>query len=276
MTTPTPTVQAGRQFGRPDLFRQIAVTASAVLGVLGTLVGIGVLGSRVEQSSGGALSATATLLAPATPAFSIWSVIYLGLGAYTVWQWSPRAAISTRNRWVGWLVALSMLLNAGWLLVTQAGWLWASVVVIVALVVVLGVVLVRLSATAAATRVEAVVLDGTLGLYLGWVSVATCANITATLVAQGVRPSATLAQALAVVVLVCAGAIGVALARVLRGQLAVGAALAWGLVWTGFGRLATEPQSVPTAITAFSCAGVVVAATLAARFAQSTREQRRA
>ena len=32
-----------------------------------------------------------------------------------------------------WLAALSMVLNALWLLVTQAGWLWLSVVVIVVL-----------------------------------------------------------------------------------------------------------------------------------------------
>ncbi|PFG35565.1 hypothetical protein ATL41_0259 [Flavimobilis soli] len=43
--------------------------------LVGTLYGTGVLGERVEESSGGSLSATATLLAPAGTAFSIWSVI---------------------------------------------------------------------------------------------------------------------------------------------------------------------------------------------------------
>lgn len=266
----TPTTQATRVTARPALARQIAVTCSEALCIVGTLVGVGVLGSRVEESAGGALSATATLLAPATAAFSIWSVIYAGLAGYTVWQWSPRASASPRNRSVGWLVAASMLLNAGWLLVTQAGWLWASVVVIVALLVVLAVALTRLSATPAETRVETVVLDGTLGLYVGWVSVATCANITATLVASGIRPAAPWSEVLAVLVLVVAGAVGVVLARVLHGRLAVAAALVWGLVWIAVGRLASEPYSAVTAIAAVVAAVLVMAATLVARSRRRT------
>ena len=51
------------------------MTVAEIGCILGTLVGVGVLGTRVEESSGGALAADATLLAPASPAFSIWSVI---------------------------------------------------------------------------------------------------------------------------------------------------------------------------------------------------------
>ena len=118
--------------------RQLAVSAAAVFMIFGTLLGIGVIGTRVEESSGGSLSATATLLAPAGPAFSIWTVIYVGLVAYTVYQWLPVRASSARLRAIGWPAAASMVLNAAWLLVTQAGWLWVSVVVIVALAVTLG------------------------------------------------------------------------------------------------------------------------------------------
>ena len=123
---------------RSDRVRQVVVTVSEVACVLGTLVGVGVFGgAEVAQAGGGALSAEATLIAPATQAFSIWSVIYVGLAVYTVWQWLPAQAAAERHRRIGWLAAASMLLNAGWLLVVQAGWLWASVVVIIALVVVL-------------------------------------------------------------------------------------------------------------------------------------------
>lgn len=126
--------------------RQVATTLSAAAMLVGTLFGVGVLGDRVAESSGGSLSATATLLAPASTAFSIWSVIYLGLAAYVVWQWVPRTAASARGRSIGWLAALSMLLNGGWLLVTQAGWLWGSVLVIVVLALTLGLIMERLTA----------------------------------------------------------------------------------------------------------------------------------
>ena len=95
-----------------------------------------------------------------------------------------------------------MVLNAAWLLVTQQGWLWASVVVILALVVVLGVLVQRLADLGPApSLVQRVVVDGTFGLYLGWVAVATCANITATLVAEGVETSALVGELVAALVI---------------------------------------------------------------------------
>ena len=110
-----------------DRNRRLAVTVAEVFCVLGTLVGLGVLGGpEVQQAAGGALAADATYIAPAVPAFGIWTPIYLGLAAYTLWQWLPVTA-TPRYRQTGWLAAASMVLNALWLLVVRAGWLWVSV-----------------------------------------------------------------------------------------------------------------------------------------------------
>ncbi len=248
-----------------DRLRQVGVTVAEVLCVLGTLVGVGVLGTRVEESSGGALAADATLLAPAGPAFSIWSVVYAGLLAYTVWQWLPGQATAERHRRTGWLVAASMLLNAGWLLVTQQGWLWVSVLVIVALLAVLVRAMVLLTRHPASGPVERVLVDGTVGLYLGWVAVATCANVTATLVASGVEPGRPVADVVAVAVLLVVAGVGVLLARALGGRVAVAAAVAWGLAWIAVGRTADEPTSTATAVAAVVVALVVLVATGLAR-----------
>lgn len=244
-----------------DRARQVGVTVSEVLCVLGTLVGVGALGgTRVEESAGGALSADATLVAPAGPAFSIWSVIYLGLAGYTMWQWLPAQATDQRHRRTGWLAAASMLLNAAWLLVTQQGWIWASVVVIGALVAVLGVLVRRLTERPSYGFTEAVVVDGTFGAYLGWVCVATGANVTAALVASGVDPGRPSSEVWAVAVLAVAAAVGVLLARTLGGRYAVAAALAWGLVWIAVGRTTDQPRSAVTAGAAVVAAVVVVVA----------------
>jgi hypothetical protein len=243
-----------------DRVRQLVVTASAVFMIIGTLFGIGVFGTRVEEASGGSLSATATLLAPAVRAFSIWSVIYAGLIAYVVWQWLPTKAASARARAIGWLASLSMVLNATWLLVTQVGWLWVSVAVIGALVVTLGLLMQRLTATRAPGWGERIVVDGTFGLYLGWSSVATAANITATLVASGVDPGGLAAELIAVAVVAVAAAIVVVLAKVLGGRIGVAAAMAWGLFWIAVGRLTGQPGSTLTGVAAALAAVVVVAA----------------
>lgn len=248
-----------------DRIRQVVVTAAAVFMVIGTLFGIGVFGTRVEESAGGSLSATATLLAPAVPAFSIWSVIYAGLVAYVVWQWLPGNTASGRDRRIGWLAALSMVLNGAWLLVTQAGWLWLSVLVIVALVATLGELVRRLGAPVGASAVEKLVVDGTFGLYLGWSAVATVANITATLVASGVRPAQMAAEMLAVAVLAVAAVVGVILSRVLGARLAVALAMGWGLCWIAVGRLTGEPPSALVGIAAALAAAVVLIVTALSR-----------
>lgn len=243
-----------------DRFRQVVVTAAAVFMVIGTLFGIGVIGTRVEESSGGSLSATATLVAPAVRAFSIWSVIYAGLIAYVVWQWLPANASSARSRRIGWLAAVSMVLNGAWLLVTQVGWLWVSVAVIVALVVTLGELVRRLGHPDDASIVEKLVVDGTFGLYLGWTSVATVANITATLVASGVNPAPAVAEWLAVAVLAVAALIGFLLSKILGGRLGVALAMGWGLGWIAVGRLTDQPASTLVGVAAAVAAAVVLSA----------------
>lgn len=258
--TPGPAVQPR------DRARQAAVTLAAVLMLLGTLMGVGVLGTRVAESAGGSLSATATPLAPAGPAFSIWSVVYVGLFAYVVLQWLPRHATTARARATGWLAALTMVLNGAWLLITQAGWLWLSVVDIVVLALALGVLLRRLTVLPpTGGAVERLVVDGTFGLYLGWVAVATVANVAAALADSGVEPSRRVADILAVVVLAVAAALGVLFTRFLGPRVAVAAAMAWGLVWIAVGRLADEPTSTTTGVAALVAAVVVVAAVVARR-----------
>uniref|UniRef100_UPI003B3BDD83 tryptophan-rich sensory protein n=1 Tax=Pseudactinotalea sp. TaxID=1926260 RepID=UPI003B3BDD83 len=199
------------------------------------------------------------------PAFSIWSVIYLGLAAYVVWQWMPANAVTERTRRTGWLIALSMLLNATWLLVTQQGWIWASVVVIALLMVVLGRILVGLAGRPARSTAERVVVDGTFGLYAGWVAVATCANVTAALVDSGVELPGAAGEWVGVLVLGVAVAVAALLAHRVGGRLAVAAAMAWGLAWIAIGRLTDQPASTVVGVAASAAALAVVTLTVVAR-----------
>ncbi len=242
-----------------DRVRQVTVTVSEVFCVVGTLFGVGVLGTRVEESSGGTLAADATLLAPAGPAFSIWSVIYLGLAVYTIWQWLPSQATRAVHRRIGYLAAVSMVLNASWLLVTQQGWIWVSVGVIAALALVLGVLLSVLTAHREPSLADRIIIDGTFGLYLGWVAVATSANVTAALVSSGIDPGAFVSDLVAVAVLVVVAVLGEVFARQLGGRHAVAAAMAWGLMWIAIARATDEPQSSLVSLAAGAVALIVTA-----------------
>lgn len=232
-----------------DLPRLLAVSAAFVLCLYGSLLGSGVLGGpAVSEAADGALAADATLIAPAGPAFTIWSLIYLGLAAYAVWQWFPAArAQAARHAAVGWWIAGSMVLNAAWLLSVRAGLIWLSVAVIVALVAVLGMAVRALVAHRSESLADRVVTDTTVGLYIGWVSVATCANVTAALVDSGVDPGEVAGEWGAIAVLAVAGAVGVALVRAAGSSafLAGGAAaaLVWGISWIAIARWTDLPES---------------------------------
>lgn len=250
---------------RARLTRQVVTTAAGVFCLVGTAVGTGLIGTPVAETGEGALSADATLVAPAGPAFSIWSVIYLGLVAFTLWQWLPKPSRSERVVSLGYLPAASLVLNGVWILVAQSGVIWLSAVVIVALLLVLGILVRRLSRSRGESVPERVVVDGTFGLYLGWVAVATCANITTALVAAGAEPPAALATLLGVVVVLVAAAVAAWLARRLGGRVAVALAMAWGLVWIAVGRFSGEPPSLAVAVTAVLGALVALAAVVVVR-----------
>ena len=178
----------------------------------------GLIGTEVQNSSGGRLSANATLIAPAGPAFSIWSVIYIGLAAFAIWQWTPapRPARETRGRRLArrGVHAAQRRLAAGHPTRVAA----ASVAVIVALLAVLLVLNRRLAARSPASTVEKIVVDGTFGLYLGWVSVATFANIAAVVTDNTAAPPSGLAQAAAAATLLIVSVVGVLLTRLLGGK----------------------------------------------------------
>lgn len=255
-----------------DRVRQSSVAASAVIAVVGAFVGSGAAGGTpIQDAAGGALGANATILAPAGPAFSIWSVIYVGLLAYAVWQLFPSQAARPRQRTLGYWMVASLLLNAAWILSVQFGFLALSAVFIVLLLAVLVCAFVLLQRTPGSGVAEAIVFDGTVGLYLGWVMVATVANITSVLMVAGFGGFGWAPGAWGVALLAIVAGIGVALAVWGRGRLTPAIAISWGLCWIGVSRLSGSLVSVPVAVTAFVAAGIVLVATVAVRLVAARR-----
>jgi hypothetical protein len=255
-----------------DRVRQVVVAASAVIAVVGAFVGSGAAGGTpIQDAAGGALSADSTPIAPAGPAFSIWSVIYLGLLAYAVWQLLPVQASAPRQRAVGYWAAASLVLNAAWILSVQFDQLALSCVVIVLLLSVLARTFLLLVDGRPSGVVETIVLDGTMGLYLGWVAIATAANLSAGLTVAGFDGFGWGSDAWAVIVLAVAALVGVLLAIRGRGRLAPAASLAWGLGWVAVSRTTGELVSQPAMIAAIVAATVVVIATIGIRIGQGTQ-----
>ncbi len=249
-----------------DRLRQIVVVVSAVIAIVGSFIGSGAAGGTpIAEASGGALSADATPIAPDGPAFAIWSVIYIGLVAYAIWQLLPSQKSDERHRRLGYPVALSLILNAAWILSVQFDLLWASVPVIVLLLLVLIWAFRVLLSSPPKNIVETIVTDGTIGLYFGWVTIATVANIAAVLAAAGFTGLGISADLWGAVVVSVAGVIGIGLALYGRGRFAPAAALCWGIAWIAVGRLTGDLISVPTAVAAIVVVAAIALVTVAAR-----------
>jgi hypothetical protein len=250
--------------------RPVAITAAAGMASGGLVLGFGLLGVPVSSGFGGAMSANATLLSPASAAFSIWSLIYLGLFGFVGWLWFgdhfDRPRIETVNVPAAW----SLILNGLWLVVVQFGGaslaaLWVSVAVIIALEVSLAVTMIGLAGVAAADPVELVVVDGTFGLYFGWTTVAVAANIAAAARASGLRPAQFSAELVASAAVLVIALVGVIFARNLGGRFSIALAMGWGLGWIAAGRITAEPASVVVGTVAGMAALLVLSAPVAAR-----------
>lgn len=258
-----------------DVVRQAAVLGGSLLATAAAAVGGGAFGGQpVAEAAGGALSASATHLAPGGPAFTIWSVVYAGHLALAVRQALPGQRADVRQREVGWLVVASLVLNAAWLGAVQLEQLGLSVAVIAVLLGVLVVEMLRLVRRGPRSLVEAVVVDVPVGLYLGWVAVATVANVAAVLADAGLTDPPGGADLWAGVVVGAVALVGAGLGVATRGRLAVAAATAWGLAWVAVARASGEPRSPSTAVVAGVGAAVVLGVTGAVRLRERRRRGR--
>jgi hypothetical protein len=266
---------AGRSSAeRTDIARQIAVIASVCFAIIGAAVGSGLAGgTNIRDLQGGALDADATLLAPGRPAFAIWSVIYLGLIAYAVWQALPARRASPRQRSVGWWIAGTAVLNGLWLVAAQYGTLWMTVVVIVLLLVALCLTFRRVVASAEdrSAWLDVALVDGVTGLHLGWVSLATVANLTAWLSTLVPSSWAGAGPVLAVVVLVVVLAIGLIASGATGWRIAPPWAMGWGVLWIGIERLTGSPHDALVGWTALVVAVLLFVVPTVLRLAVALR-----
>lgn len=250
----------------------LTITAVAA-SIVGAFFGSGALtGTPISEAAGGWLAADSTPLAPGTGAFNIWSVIYVGLAGYALWQLTPTARKSTRQHALRPWAILSAVLNAAWIWMVQLGSLLASVVVIITLLLVLIRILVIMTRTRHTSRIEALLTDGTFGLYLGWVCVATVANISAWLAALGAT-ELTAWRPFTYAVIVVAAAVGIGTAIFTRGSLAPALATSWGLAWIAFGRLDGGLTAVDVAGWAGGAAAVVLVVAVVARLRPEAQDR---
>ena len=192
-----------------DILRQIVV----IISVLVTLV-INSLAKTLPlngQNTGQIPDRFNVYFVPAGTVFSIWELIYIGLIAYAIYQALPSQRENPRLRATGLWIALGGLANSAWI------FLWHynqfSLTLVAMLVLLATLILTYLHLGIGQTTVtlgEKWAVLQPLSIYLGWITVATVANISDVLdflkwdrfgIVSGIWISIVLVAVLAIVIL---------------------------------------------------------------------------
>ena len=160
-----------------DIFRQISV----IITIVATLVvnGLANVLPINGQNTGEISDRFHVYFVPAGYVFSIWGLIYVGLIAYAIYQALPAQRMNPRLRSTGWWISLGGLANIAWI------FLWHYnhfTMTLVAMLILLGTLIItylnlgigRSKTSATETWMARVPFS----IYLGWITVATVANIT--------------------------------------------------------------------------------------------------
>lgn len=129
------------------------------------------------KTTGQLSDAYPNLFVPAGITFSIWGIIYLLLAAYCVVQFLPASKEIAIK--IGWLFIISCVLNGLWIVAWHYQKLTLSLLIMIGLLVSLIMINLQLK------DLPMGVLKAAFGVYLGWICIATIANVTALLVDTG-------------------------------------------------------------------------------------------
>lgn len=165
-----------------------------------------------------------TVVTPAGYAFSIWSLIYLGLIAFSIFQLLPSQV--ERLAEIRTVFIASCLLNCAWVYFWHLGQIAICFVIILLLLAMLILLLVRINGCA--TTGETWFVQAPFGIYAGWVTVASMANLAIMLAFFEVKLSRVAEMSLAVTMIVVA-ALAAVMVRVKLGNFFYPLAVAWAL-----------------------------------------------
>lgn len=217
------------------------------------------------------------LFTPAGLTFSVWGVIYTGLMGFAIYQALPLFS----RRWttettpavaaVGWLFALTSVLNASWIFAWHYEYVTLSVGIMLGLLATLTALNLRLRGQRlAATWRTRWLVEVPFGLYWGWISIATIANVTAWLVDSG-WSGLGLSETAWAVLLVAVGAAVTVLVLRRTHRWAYGAVVLWAFLGIVLKRRAEPGDADQPVVIA---AGLAMLAVAFALFAEARSARR--
>jgi len=228
---------------KKDAIRQIVNILAIILAL--TINGLANLLPLNGRTTGEISDMFQVYFAPAGYVFAIWGVIYLFLVGFAVAQALPGQRENPRLRRVGWLFALSCLANCVWLFAWHYLLFPLTLALMLVLLGLLIAIYLRLGIGKAKVSVAEVWLAQVpFSLYLGWITVATIANVTDLLAylgwsGWGLRPE------IWAVIMLTATAVLASVVSLSRGDVAYMLVIVWA-----FAGIAIKQAATPAVATA--------------------------
>lgn len=251
-----------------NLIRQLVV----ILSVLATLVVNGLANALPLNGlqTGEISDRFQVLFVPAGYVFSIWGLIYLGLMLYAVYQALPAQRDNPRLAGTGWLFVFSSVANIAWIFLWHYEQFPLTLLAMFSLLGLLIAIYLRLGiGRTTVTAAEKWLVRVPFSTYLGWITVATIANVTSTLDflqwnAWGISPTVW------TVILLAAGTVIAALMAFTRREVAYLLVIIWA-----FAGIAVKHAAVPVVpVAAWAAAALVLLALLVSRFRKPAAAER--
>jgi hypothetical protein len=212
------------------------------------------------------------LFVPAGLTFSIWGVIYVLLAIYAIYQlvvaFRRTATDGSFLDRIGVLFILSSVANMGWIFAWHYELVSLSLVIMLLLLLTLIAIYLRLGiGRSAAPGRERYLVHLPFSVYLGWITVATIANVTALLVDMGWNRFG-LSEAFWTVAVI---AVGVAITLVMllqRRDVFYSLVVLWALLGILLKRMAVEVQPIVSVRVAVIVGMALVGAGILAQLAR--------
>jgi hypothetical protein len=160
-----------------DIVRQItnvvALLAAITVNALANILPLN------GQNTGQISDTFKVFFVPAGYVFGIWSVIYLLLLAFSIYQALPTQRENPRLRSIGYWFAFSSLMNGAWIFFWHYNIYPVTVVLMLSLLASLIVIYTRMGiGIKRVSAAEYWLVNLPFSVYLGWITVATIANVT--------------------------------------------------------------------------------------------------
>ena len=158
------------------------------------------------------------LFVPAGITFSIWGAIYLLLAGFCIIQFSGPPKTAALD--IGWLFVISCVLNALWIVC------WHYEKLPLSLIVMIGLLVTLIYMNIVIKDLQMGIIKAAFGVFLGWICIATIANVTALLVHYGWKGFG-ISEEQWTIIMILAGALIAALALYRFNNPFIGLSVIW-------------------------------------------------